>query len=206
MKKLLVLILCLFLTTLSWSKEEDETLIRGKIESGGYGGPTIKFGQIYGSTGVFFGGQGGWVINHTFVLGGGGMGLTNSIKVRDVEVEIDGATETRDIMYLTFGYGGMMLEYMMNSRKLVHLSVSTLIGAGGVGFREDKIDNNGTLVDSDAFFVMEPNVNLMLNVAKNFRIGVGASYRMIQGVSLQKISDQDLSGGTIQLIAKFGSF
>ena len=40
-------------------------------------GPAIRFTQIDGDFGVLVGGRGEWIINHRFVLGGGGYGLTN---------------------------------------------------------------------------------------------------------------------------------
>jgi hypothetical protein len=204
MRKFWVFLFIFALSTGAWTKEEDETLISGNIESGGYGGPVLKLCQIYGNDGILFGGQGGWIVNHQFVLGGGGYGLTNNIEVKDVNLELDGGYEVKD-MYLTFGYGGVLLEYIMNSRKLIHLNFFSLIGAGGVGFR-DKVVEQPNPGEVDAFFVVEPGVNLMLNVTRNFRIGIGATYLKVSGVSMQEISDDDLTSPTFQLNLKFGSF
>lgn len=60
---------------------EDETLLGGEIESGGYGALVVKFGHIKGEGGILVGVQGGWIVNHTLVIGGGGYGLANNIRV-----------------------------------------------------------------------------------------------------------------------------
>lgn len=176
---------------------EDETLLSGDIESGGYGGPVVKFGKINGSDGIFVGGQGGWIINHCFIIGGGGYGLANDIKV--------GQNNFGKDEYLEFGYGGLILEYVLSSRKLIHFSVHNLIGAGGVGY-VDKRFNDDEDIDGDAFFVMEPGANLMLNIHNNVRFGIGATYRYVNGVDYKALTDSDLSDFTVQILFKFGSF
>ncbi|MBN1426023.1 hypothetical protein JXA88_15850, partial [Candidatus Fermentibacteria bacterium] len=58
-------------------QEQPETLLKGPIENGGFGGLVVKFSQLADQTAVFVGGRGGWILNHTFVIGGGGYGLAN---------------------------------------------------------------------------------------------------------------------------------
>ena len=55
-----------------FASAQDEQLVSGKIESGGFGAPVWKITQINGETAMLTGGRGGWIINHTFVIGGGG--------------------------------------------------------------------------------------------------------------------------------------
>ena len=175
--------------------QEEETLIRGTVESGGFGGPVVKFTEINDSFGVLVGGRGGWIINHTFVIGGGGYGLANEVKVGDFRSMSD---------FLNFGYGGLELEYLIAHRKLIHFSVQALIGAGGVSFR----DRHFNQIDGpdDAFFIAEPGVNVILNVTKSFRMGFGGSYRFIGGAERAQISDSSLSGPTALLTFMFGKF
>ena len=176
---------------------QDETLISGKIESGGFGGPVVKFTQVTDEFGVLVGGRGGWIINHTFVIGGGGYGLANEIKAKQIGPDT--------LLYLSLGYGGLELEYVHASNKLIHSSIQVLIGAGGVNYTErDNHSERGR--EGDTFFVVEPGVNLILNVAKSFRVGVGASYRFISGVNFNGLSNGDLSGPAATLTFKFGKF
>ena len=55
-------------------------------------------------------------------------------------------------------------------------------------------------------FVAEPVVNLELNVAKWFRINVGAGYRIVAGVNVGDLENGDLSSFFGNLAFKFGSF
>ncbi|MCI0512261.1 hypothetical protein L0128_03520 [candidate division KSB1 bacterium] len=182
-------------------RAEDETLIHGNLESGGYGGPVVRYGPIFDTYGFFFGGQGGWIINHTFVIGGGGYGLSSNVEAPGI------FTATGAPLYLNFGYGGVHLEYILSSSKLVHFTLHSLIGGGGISYREQKIAETDTEpVSSDGIFVFEPGFNLMLNVTRHFRLGVGATYRYVNGVDLPGASDSDLSGVAAQVVFKFGSF
>ena len=193
MKTLAVLLFVLVLAGSALA--EDEVLIGGDIESGGYGALVVRYGRILGADGVFVGGQGGWIINHSFVIGGGGYGLANNIGVQDC-----------DCLYLGFGYGGLLLEYIVASQKLVHFNVQVLVGAGGVSYFTNNYSYDYTVYDSDAFFALEPGGNLMLNLHKYVRVGIGATYRYIGGADYDGITDSDLSGFTGGIIFKFGSF
>ena len=195
MKNLITILLVLLLSYPVMAQEK--TLFSGKIESGGYGGPLCKIGQINEETGIFVGGQGGWIMNHRLVLGGKGYGLVN-------EVEIEGSQNLK----LEFGCGGALLEYIISSDKLIHLSLQSMIGAGGVRYavKDHEEDHDEVNYDDDAFFVLEPGVNLILNVSKNFRMGFGASYRYVNGVEYESLTNSDLSGISAQVFFKFGDF
>lgn len=173
----------------------DETLLGDDLESGGYGAIVVKYGRIVGEDGVFVGGQGGWIINHALVIGIGGYGLATQIGM-----------EGSECTYLGFGYGGLLLEFIIASNKLVHLSVHGLIGGGGVGYYDENQCDFERNCDNDAFFALEPGASLMLNLHKYIRVGFGATYRHVDGVHYKDLSNSDLSGATAQFIMKFGSF
>jgi len=189
-----VLLLCFFTLPLL---AQEETLIDGEIENGGFGGPVVKFGSINGEAGIFVGGRGGWIINHTFIVGGGGYGLAN-----DVKANVTGPYGQR---YLNFGYGGVELEYIAQSDRLIHFSVMTLIGGGAVGWRDDSV-RSGMDAGNDTFFVVEPAAQVNLNVTKYFRMSAGVSYRYISGVSSSAATNADLSGPSAVLTFRFGKF
>ncbi len=190
---------------------QDETLFSGEIESGWYGGPLFKLGQVNGKTGYFVGGQGGWIINHRFVLGAKGYVLANPFNVEGLENVVVG-----------FGCGGALLEYVIASNKLLHFSIESMIGAGGVYNDVKDYDKYHDRLEysSDGCFVFEPGFNVVLNVMKNFRMGVGVIYRYVNGISYdagttyrtmtetdyRTISDSDLNGVSVQIIFKFGKF
>ena len=183
------------------AQDEEETLIGGDVEFGGFGGPVLKVGHVAGDAEVLTGGRGGWIINvapqHTVVLGGGGYGLTTGLQVSVLESGPDFLTRTVDM-----GYGGFELEYVNRTKRLVHVSVLTLIGAGGLTVRDtEEFDPDG-----DAFFIAEPQANLMLNVTHFFRLGVGVSYRWVNGADYAGLDDADLRGMAGVLMFKFGKF
>lgn len=194
MKKFLVLILILAVTPLM---AQEQTLLSGDIKSGGFGGPVIKFTQLNDEFGLMVGGRGGWIINRVFVIGGGGYGLTNDIEVKNINSD--------SAQCLDLGYGGLELEYIAASNKVIHFSVQSLFGAGGVNYR-DQESRQVNSPDGDAFWIIEPGLNLMLNVTTFFRIGFGASYRIIADVDLDDLNNADLSGLSAVLTFKFGEF
>jgi hypothetical protein len=171
----------------------DEVLIGDDIENGGYAGPVVKFSKIRGETAVLWGGYGGWLINHTLLIGGGAFGLTSEIA----------APITSEKLYYDLGYAGLVIEYINNSHKLLHYTVGTLIGIGSVGYDSEK-----SKVDyaDDTIFVLEPGIGLELNVSSSFRINLGVSYLYIDGVKLEGTKAKDLSSATANLTFKFGAF
>ena len=193
------LVLFILGVTIAPALAGDKTLIGDleDVDHGGFGGPVVKFTRINGEAGVLTGGRGGWIIDHRFVLGGGGYGLANNI-------EAEGAVPPGQD--LEMGYGGGMIEYIIASDRLLHFSVECLIGAGGVTTSISGEYSQGTSGDDDAFFVVEPGANVMLNITRFFRFGAGVSYRYIQGVHFNEIDAGDLSGAAAVLTFKFGAF
>jgi hypothetical protein len=194
MKKLVLLLVIVF--TFS-ALAQEATLINGEIESGGFGGPVIKVTNINGENTVLVGGRGGWIVNHSFVLGGGGYGL-----VTDVKAKITDSIH----QYIELGYGGLELEYVTSSNDLLHLSMGLLVGGGGIGYKYE--DNNGlsSSHNKNSFFVLEPSVNANLNVTHFFRIAAGVSYRYVSGLKSAVSTNADLSGPSANLTLKFGKF
>jgi hypothetical protein len=173
-----------------------ETLIHGNIESGGFGGPVFKMGNVYHEAALLIGGRGGWIINHQYMLGAGGYALVNEIPSKQW------ANYNMDL-----GYGGIELAYIQNPDKLTHLSFMILLGGGSVGFTEQGRDQWDESQDFDTFYIAEPGVNLILNVTQFFRLGLGGSYRFVKGVQGDsELVSKNLSGPTLVITLKFGTF
>lgn len=203
-KKKLLLLTTVTLITLGMALAEvrtiprekaDETLITRKTRLGFFVAPVIKFTELNDDGVGFMGGHAGLIINRNFVIGIGGFGLMN-----DIEVDVP-----RDRL-LNFGYGGLLLGYINRSHKLVHLSVHSLIGGGGLcymtWFDDDWFDDSY----EDAVFVLEPGLDLELNVTRHFRIGLGGSYRLVYGVDVADLSNYDISGPSASLTFTLGKF
>ncbi len=191
---------------------QEETLLGStEIEHGGYGAVVVKYTTVNNKAGVLVGARGGWIINHTFSIGLAGYGLANNVRAHTVGLFGQ--------EYVNLGYGGLDLEYVVNSDHLIHFSVHSLFGAGAVGFRHawEAEDNNwddmwGGDYDHnwyhqyDTFFVVEPGVNVDMNVTSWFRMSLGASYRYVSGVSSGATTSKDISGPSGMLTFRFGSF
>jgi len=197
MKRLKV-IAALFLMMAGSALAQPATLFDGDIHSGGFGGVELKLSPLNEQTGLLVGGSGAWLINHSFYLGGGGYGLVNDIATLGL---------SPDTSRIDMGYGGLLIGYMFAPDDLVHVGIQTLVGAGGVGYRvhhfDDRLDN---LTDSDGFFVAEPGVVGELNISRNIRLVIGASYRFINGIETAGMSDAKLGGPSASMMIKFGSF
>jgi hypothetical protein len=178
---------------------EAEVLISGHVDHGGYGGPEMRFTTVRGEGAVLLGGRGGWIIDHTFVIGGAGYGLVNRIAAPDSAQPASGRYD------LNFGYGGVFIEGIILPRNLWHLSVASLFGGGGVGYMDHDLHDAQTHATA-AVFVWEPSATFEFNVVKFLRIDLGASYRLVRGVDLAGLRNADLSGFSGMLAFKFGRF
>jgi hypothetical protein len=181
-------------------ESDDEVLISGIEQSGGYGAPTVAVTSFNGAPAILTGGQGGWIINRQLVIGGGGRGISTRH-----DHTIDGQSGT-----LEMGYGGLLLEYIGAPTELVHLGGGALIGAGGAQLVRDldgdePYDDGNTLA-STSFFASELEGRVEVNVTSFFRLGLSGGYRLILGSDLQGVSDADLGGPFGRLALRFGSF
>ena len=74
----------------------------------------------------------GMIINHNFTIGLSGCGWTN----RDGML-YENVTDTTGA-YLEGGYGGLLLEYTLFPKSLVHITFPVMIGAGGATYVSNK--------------------------------------------------------------------
>ena len=200
MKNILVVFLLICLA--GTGAAQQETLFSKRIHSGGFGGPVVKFSQFNDEFGVLIGGRGGWIINHSFSFGGGGYGLVTDIP----------APAPADSLTLGLGYGGLELEYINRSDKLIHFTLQTLIGAGGIscskedGDEDEDDDEDDESHSYEAFFIVEPAFNLIVNISPRFRIGFGVSYRFVSNFADDIFNKSSIDGLSGVLTFKFGRF
>lgn len=217
MKRITLILLALFigLTTMAQEKDKEDREMRtlfgssGIRSNGAYGAVTTAYTKMDGRDAIMVGGRGAWVINHSIGIGLAGYGFMTEHKAD---------TELNDDYQLLGGYGGLMFEFIVNPNSPVHLSFPMTIGAGGVTYSQrDSFRRNNDFdrlsEDTQAFFVVEPGVELEMNVVRFMRLAVGVSYRYTSDVDLtytgtsQRIMDKDvlhgLSGG---ITLKFGKF
>ncbi|HSG67419.1 MAG TPA: hypothetical protein VK994_01835 [Bacteroidales bacterium] len=191
-------------------KEKMSTLFGnrdGHIDHGGWAGLNFGYTQIKGNDTYLMGARGGWMIDHHFTIGLAGMGF---ISDRDY---LSGLPKVEEVN-LAGGYGGLFLEATIAPFSPVHVTIPVIIGAGGVAYTrsywyENSWDNhnysNYTL-DSDAYFVFEPGLEIELNLIKFMRFAVGGSYRFTSDISMIESSPKMLHGFNGHFALKFGWF
>jgi hypothetical protein len=196
-------VLLLFTSAGASGAQETQTLFQGGVSHGGFGGPVVKFGSVGGDLGVWVGGRGGWIIGfggNSISLGGGGYGLATSHPVPD---PASAGWPGREDIQARVGYGGFALEYTHRSRRLLHWTASTLIGAGSVALEAGGVP---LTADEPSFFALEPGLHGELNVTHFLRLHAGLSYLHTSGASLAGFRDRDFSGGNATVMVRFGGF
>lgn len=212
MKKFTVLLISiLFTLTLSAQEKENNeefrTLFGGdKTTHGGYGGLLINYSQIDGKDAMLVGARGGWIINHGISIGLGGYGFANDLSY---ETNIN---ESYQNYSLAGGYGGLVIEPIIGAKWPVHVSIPILIGAGGIAYinnyygRPDYDSYNPYAEQANAYFVLEPGIEVELNMVKFMRLAVGGYYRYTSDLNLADLDTKVLDGFSVGLVMKFGKF
>jgi hypothetical protein len=212
MKKTLFLIALIVVPTIIFaqnddSKKEMETLWGNKeLSFGGFGGPRVSFSKFDGQNIWLVGGMGAVLVNHSFFFGGGGYGIVNEPNFANV------TTTAGNGGYLGGGYGGVILGFIVRPHKVAHLSFPVLIGAGNLFYSDmrmtDHYNTNPSqhIIDQSNFFVVEPSVEVELNVFRFMRFAAGVSYRYAPNVSLIDTPSNAFNGPSGSITFKFGTF
>lgn len=213
MKKIITLLLLALLVQASFAQEDKKEEVKQDEMStiftkdnlkftGGYIAPELKIGNVYEDASLLIGGKIGMTFNHKFTLGLGGYGLVNNSNFNTTSALYPNAR-------IGMGYGGLAMEYTFFSNQKIHFSIPVIVGAAGIYVYEDDGDyfnNEWNEIENSAAFVVEPGVNVELNLFKFFRIDLGASYRLISQTDLYFLTDEDLSDFTVNVAFKFGFF
>jgi hypothetical protein len=188
----------------------------GKIDHGGYGALTFGYTRIDDESALLIGGRGGWLINHHFTLGLAGYGFFNNLEQKS------NVPDFKNYM-IAGGYGGLFLEAIIAPNYPVHVAIPLTIGAGGVSaydpsYWDYNSDPNYYYYDynTSAFFVIEPGLEVEMNIVKFFRLSLGANYRWTSNINLEysydvteepyKLPTDILDGFTYHMTLKFGWF
>jgi hypothetical protein len=199
MKKLVILLFCVFSALPFATAQEMQTLFRSSRPSGGYVALSNKFTTIKGQYANIAEIYGGWLIHGRFLLGIGVAASTNNL-----EVPTQYSTSPLRPMSWQYGQVGMMNEYIFWSNKLVHVNLS-LFSGGAFTVQYERRDED-LEYDENFFPVVEPGVQLELNVFKWLRISPGVSYRKTFGSDAIGLRDADLSDWSYNMTLKIGKF
>ena len=198
----LTLFIMLFMVATNAAAQE-ETLFKEENETSGFGGPVVKYTTIHNQRAVMLGGRGGWIIDHSFIIGGGAYGTASEVNAPAGVLPLAGPLDIK------FEYGGLELEYLFKPNSLGHLGMYVLIGGGTIKYDKDRGgdgESNEQAGENDYVFVLEPAVTGELNVTTWFRLNAGISYRHVSGVTQVGLKQSDFSGPAATLTFKFGTF
>jgi len=209
-KSIAAFLMAIIISLPAWSQEEEEvsTLFGskdGQIHHGGWGALTFGYTQINGKDTYLMGARGGWLIDHHFTIGLAGNGF-----VSDQDYYLD--NYDYNPVNIAGGYGGLFLEANIMPFYPVHITIPVTIGAGGITYTNqkwwegDEYDDPASSIDSDAFFVLEPGIEVEVNLISFMRLAVGGSYRYTSNVSLINTEGDLLRGFNGYFGLKFGWF
>lgn len=185
--------------------KEITTLFGGQhLSHGGYGSISVNYSEINSKQALLIGGRGSWIIGHWFGLGIGGNGFFNDYTT------ITTNNEQREAN-LTGGYGGMVFEPIIFPKFPVHISLPVLVGAGGIAYATNSLydyynEEDFFIEDTYAFFIVEPGVELELNMLRYFRLAFGGYYRYTNNIELYNTPEDVLHGFSGGVTLKFGKF
>jgi hypothetical protein len=191
------------------SQESDDykTLFgSGKDSFGGYLGLDFRYTKINEQDVLMIGGELNALFNHSFALGFKGFGMVSPVKSSN-------SSNLGEQLYFGMGYGGVNIEPILFYNSAIHLSIPILIGGGGIAeysqnyyHYHDQIYFDDYNYEYDYFFVLEPGINLEINLLKFMRLSTGASYRITSDMELSGMNGTNLNGLNFDLSLKFGWF
>lgn len=165
----------------------------GKVHVSGFGAYTIGFSELYGDLAVYNGGGGAVLLNQAFYFGAYGTGLSTSHIADEITIKTGDQLDTFDDLRTRFGHGGFWLGYIHQSNKPVHFGISTKLGWGAVSLTEDYSYNyddnyNYYSIVSDNVFVVNPQLEVELNMLRWFKINASAGYQFVTGIDQSYIN------------------
>jgi len=200
MKRVVLLLTLALCTTGLFAQESDsneiKTIFNTKIHSiRGFAGPVLNVSMIAGDVAFINGGGVCALFNDKFYFGVSNMELNNSVE--------SGSEHYKD-MNISFNSHSLWTGYIFNSRNPIHVNAGLQLGKGEISLSGDEL----TIFDtSDNVLVVNPIVELELNITKFLRLGVGANYRYITGLDdLKGYDSMDFSSPGAFMSLKFGWF
>jgi hypothetical protein len=178
----------------------------------GWGAPTATYTRLLDHDALLTGLRGGWLIDHRLTIGLALYGLSVDVPAPAYDAYLrDTGHRVRRSSQLRMGYGGLLIEPVIGHRSAVHVALPIIIGAGGCGYQTyapllpDQQPPSYT-DDAQAFFVVEPGIELEVNVVKLVRLGLGVSYRYTSDITLPSTAKDALRGMNAGVSLKIGSF
>ena len=203
-------LLLTFASVLAFAQEEggnsEIRTLSGQKGLGFYIAGTAGYSQIESKDAIIIGSRAALIFSHSTAVGLAGYGFFNNLGGYHWPVG------TEPWYSLSGGYGGIFIEPIIAGSKPVHVSFPVLFGMGGAGLV--RVTGNNTwedpfdidLPENDIFFIIEPAVDIELNLAQFFRTAITLGYRFTSNVELTGKTPDVLKGLHFGLVFKLGKF
>jgi hypothetical protein len=195
-KLLLVTVVLMLLSYEAKAQLQDSThtLLKPGIKVCELWSPEVKINSIQGHVGTLLGMYGGALINRTFLIGiSGGLNLGHPT--------------------VNYGYFGGIIQYIPKPANLIHYSGQIFIGGGSTKDYENpksSLFDNFWNISGANFFIMEPGINLEINISTRVTFVTGVSYRYVSGldennenVQITHLTNEQMSGVNFSIGLKF---
>ncbi len=172
-----------------------------------------SYSHINGKCTYLPGFSGGIVMNRNFRLGLTGKSLSY------YETYLYYPDRFDEPVYLVGGYGGLYMEASPIDSKVIHVSFPLILGGGGATYMsknkfpeweadddEWEWDYDRASLSTSPFFVIEPGVNLEVNITAFMKLYAGYSYRWTGGLRLEHTSHTAFNGSNFNMGLRFGKF
>jgi len=217
MKTLILTLICSLLMTAfvvaqnDYNGRETQSLLGGDSKiTGWFVGIDNSFSQLNDKCAALPGFSFGMVINRSIQFGL----IGKSFSWHETYLKYDNVMP--EACYLNGGYGGLYIDANAHAGRLIHLSFPLIIGGGGASYlsanKYPEPDDNGEIDYSrkelalSPFFVLEPGVNLEMNITGFMKVYSGVSYRWINGMRLENTSNHAFDGFNLNVGLRFGKF
>ena len=181
-----------------------KTLTGDNHHSGAFGAIMFKASEFNDKTFAMMGLRGGWIINRSVAVGIEAQGIIPSAKFENI------APDPNEKVILLGGYGGLFVEPVLFSNRVIHVTFPIASGAGWLGYHEDwendRFHRDDDLIDDDVFWYVEPGVGMEVNVTRHFRMNFGITKRFTQDLELVETENKDFNKLNYFLTMKIGKF
>jgi hypothetical protein len=172
-----------------------QTLFKSNTEFSETWSPEVKVNSIQGNVGTLIGFYGGVLINRSLLLG-----FTAGANLSHPRVN--------------YGYFGGIAQYTVNPNNLVHYNVQCVLAYGSTkDYERPKtgLFDNFWNISGTNFYIVEPGVNMEVNLQSNLSLWAGVSYRYVsslnensESVAISHVTNDEMSGLSFNIGIKIG--
>jgi hypothetical protein len=191
-----MVVVLMFLSTGAAAQEEGsiKSLFKQGVTVNELWTPEVKINSMQGDIGTLVGFYGGALIDRTFLIGlSGGVNLGHP--------------------RINYGYFGGIAQYIFKPENVVHCSGQMLLAYGTTKDYEDPKEgllDNFWNISGASFFIMEPGLNVEINLSSRVALVAGMSYRYVSGLDennenilVTRVTNEDMSGLNFNIGLKF---